>query len=85
MFSFCLSPDTTGDGTGCDNMTCMIVSFAHLNGGKIKTTTGAVKRVANNEEEKGESKKPKVEDEKNGEENSEKNGDANGEELSKKD
>ncbi|CAL8243492.1 unnamed protein product [Lota lota] len=23
----CLAPDTTGDGTGCDNMTCMIISF----------------------------------------------------------
>ncbi|KAJ3593776.1 hypothetical protein NHX12_006110 [Muraenolepis orangiensis] len=23
----CLAPDTSGDGTGCDNMTCMIISF----------------------------------------------------------
>ena len=27
MFDFCLAPDTTGDGTGCDNMTCVIVTF----------------------------------------------------------
>jgi protein phosphatase 1G len=25
MFDFCISPDTSGDGTGCDNMTCVIV------------------------------------------------------------
>ncbi|XP_015670337.1 protein phosphatase 1G [Protobothrops mucrosquamatus] len=23
----CLAPDTSGDGTGCDNMTCIIISF----------------------------------------------------------
>ncbi|KAG8543030.1 hypothetical protein GDO81_025560 [Engystomops pustulosus] len=23
----CLAPDTSGDGTGCDNMTCIIVRF----------------------------------------------------------
>lgn len=22
-----MAPDTSGDGTGCDNMTCMIVTF----------------------------------------------------------
>ncbi|XP_077991842.1 protein phosphatase 1G-like [Glandiceps talaboti] len=27
MFDHCLAPDTKGDGTGCDNMTCMIVKF----------------------------------------------------------
>ena len=27
MFEFCLAPDTSGDGTGCDNMTCIIVRF----------------------------------------------------------
>ena len=25
MFDYCLAPDTTGDGTGCDNMTAIIV------------------------------------------------------------
>lgn len=29
MFDYCLAPDTTGDGTGCDNMTCIIVTFNH--------------------------------------------------------
>ena len=25
MFDHCLAPDTSGDGSGCDNMTCIIV------------------------------------------------------------
>lgn len=27
MFNYCLAPNTMGDGTGCDNMTCIIVVF----------------------------------------------------------
>jgi len=27
LFHHCLAPDTTGDGTGCDNMTAIIVTF----------------------------------------------------------
>ncbi|XP_042208857.1 probable protein phosphatase CG10417 [Homarus americanus] len=27
LFDHCLAPDTHGDGTGCDNMTCIIISF----------------------------------------------------------
>ena len=27
MFEHCLAPDTLGDGTGCDNMTAVIVRF----------------------------------------------------------
>ncbi|KAM6977366.1 protein phosphatase 1G [Aplochiton taeniatus] len=27
MLDHCLAPDTSGDGTGCDNMTCMIITF----------------------------------------------------------
>ncbi|XP_078494893.1 protein phosphatase 1G [Ciona intestinalis] len=27
LFDKCLAPDTMGDGTGCDNMTCMIIQF----------------------------------------------------------
>lgn len=30
MFETCLAPDTAGDGTGCDNMTCIIVRFNRL-------------------------------------------------------
>jgi len=28
LFDKCLAPDTMGDGTGCDNMTCLIVRFS---------------------------------------------------------
>lgn len=27
LFDFCLAADTLGDGTGCDNMTAIIVKF----------------------------------------------------------
>lgn len=27
LFMHCLAPNTEGDGTGCDNMTCIIVTF----------------------------------------------------------
>ncbi|XP_076805049.1 protein phosphatase 1G-like [Clavelina lepadiformis] len=27
LFDKCLAPDTMGDGTGCDNMTCLIIKF----------------------------------------------------------
>lgn len=30
LFDFCLAPNTEGDGTGCDNMTCIIVSLNHV-------------------------------------------------------
>ncbi|XP_070555952.1 protein phosphatase 1G-like isoform X2 [Ptychodera flava] len=29
MFDHCLAPDSLGDGTGCDNMTCIIVRLNH--------------------------------------------------------
>lgn len=29
LFDKCLAPTTVGDGTGCDNMTCIIVKFHH--------------------------------------------------------
>ena len=30
MFEYCLAPNVYGDGTGCDNMTCIIVRFKNL-------------------------------------------------------
>ena len=39
MFDFCLAPDTNGDGTGCDNMTCVIIVFKHLQAGSASRTT----------------------------------------------
>ncbi|CAH8861388.1 unnamed protein product [Trichobilharzia szidati] len=32
IFDHCLAPNTDGDGTGCDNMTCIIVHFDDLPG-----------------------------------------------------
>lgn len=53
MFDHCLAADTMGDGTGCDNMTCVIVKFDQewlktfaqtpQNGGSEKTTTNGTK------------------------------------------
>ncbi|KAK3727802.1 hypothetical protein QZH41_008221 [Actinostola sp. cb2023] len=31
LFNDCLAPDTSGDGSGCDNMTCLIVTFDTIN------------------------------------------------------
>ena len=44
MFDFCLAPDTSGDGTGCDNMTCVIVCFAG-NKSSVVQRTGAKRRA----------------------------------------
>ncbi|OWF55553.1 probable protein phosphatase CG10417 [Mizuhopecten yessoensis] len=30
IFDYCLAPNTLGDGTGCDNMTCMIITFDQM-------------------------------------------------------
>lgn len=48
MFDFCLAPDTSGDGTGCDNMTCVIVCFDGLSTSVVERTaaSGAIKRKA---------------------------------------
>jgi protein phosphatase 1G len=47
MFEFCLAPDTSGDGTGCDNMTCVIVSFNGLTSG-VATRTGVKRKADDN-------------------------------------
>lgn len=47
LFDHCLAPDTLGDGTGCDNMTCIIVKFKDIE------SYGSAKRkseVAKNED-----------------------------------
>ena len=38
MIDHCLAPDTTGDGTGCDNMTVVIVQFMSDTTDKDKST-----------------------------------------------
>lgn len=69
MFDHCLAPSTMGDGTGCDNMTAIIVRFK---GGVISEvgqhtsiTEGTKKRAAeeeHNEEEQQDSKRQKIDD-----------------------
>ena len=56
-----MAPDTSGDGTGCDNMTCMIVSFEHISG-KVITSTGAAKRRASDQNSQSDAKKLKPEE-----------------------
>ena len=38
LFDYCLAPDTTGDGTGCDNMTAVIVKFKKEGGSGVEAT-----------------------------------------------
>uniref|UniRef100_A0A2A4JWY8 protein-serine/threonine phosphatase n=1 Tax=Heliothis virescens TaxID=7102 RepID=A0A2A4JWY8_HELVI len=69
MFDHCLAPSTMGDGTGCDNMTAIIVRFK---GGVISevgqhtsNAEGAKKRAAeeeHNQEEQQDSKRQKFDD-----------------------
>nr|KAF6448407.1 protein phosphatase, Mg2+/Mn2+ dependent 1G [Rousettus aegyptiacus] len=36
----CLAPDTSGDGTGCDNMTCIIICFKPRNTAELQPESG---------------------------------------------
>ena len=47
MFEFCLAPDTSGDGTGCDNMTAIIIKFNKLS--NVVNVGSATKRPATEE------------------------------------
>lgn len=38
LFRNCIAPKTDGDGTGCDNMTCILVKYDDLEDGKKETT-----------------------------------------------
>ncbi|CAH1646006.1 unnamed protein product [Spodoptera littoralis] len=69
MFDHCLAPSTMGDGTGCDNMTAIIVRFKDGVISDVAQHTsqaeGPKKRAAeeeHNEEEQQESKRQKVDD-----------------------
>ncbi|XP_034840206.1 protein phosphatase 1G [Maniola hyperantus] len=67
MFDHCLAPSTMGDGTGCDNMTAIIVRFKDgviADIGQYTNTEGTKKRAAEEEpsEEQQESKKQKIDD-----------------------
>ena len=62
LFDHCLAPDTSGDGTGCDNMTCLIVRFKPDLKRKASDESGS--KAESKDEEEPSSKRPKVEDEK---------------------
>ena len=59
LFDFCLSPDTSGDGTGCDNMTCVIVEFHHNGRDSMATAIVGGKRKSAEDGQETESKKPR--------------------------
>ena len=42
LFDYCLAPDTCGDGTGCDNMTAVIVRFTPTADAVTNSTTAEV-------------------------------------------
>lgn len=54
MFEQCLAPNTLSDGTGCDNMTCIIV--------KLKQKQKRSRSDEEDNSEGGEYKKQKSED-----------------------
>ncbi|XP_003739466.1 probable protein phosphatase 2C 60 [Galendromus occidentalis] len=54
LFRRCIAPDTSGDGTGCDNMTCIIVRLSEESCGSKRQSDG------NSEEQK--QKKSRSED-----------------------
>lgn len=56
MFDYCLAPHTKGDGTGCDNMTAIIVQF------KSNLTGGASRKRAASPEPENDCKKVKTEE-----------------------
>ena len=37
LFMHCLAPDSDGDGTGCDNMTCILITFQPFRHAMIRT------------------------------------------------
>ena len=57
LFEHCLAPDTMGDGTGCDNMTAVIVKFKPgfitvkniiTNGSTVSSNSGSKEQLVNN-------------------------------------
>ncbi|KAF7232729.1 hypothetical protein EG68_08709 [Paragonimus skrjabini miyazakii] len=42
LFEHCLAPNTDGDGTGCDNMTCIIVHFHNLDSLVKRSSAGEI-------------------------------------------
>ena len=72
LFEHCLAADTMGDGTGCDNMTAVLVKLKPLfatisaeSANEGSSSAGSKRQATDNEEDdKQESKKLKLEEEK---------------------
>ncbi|XP_066931681.1 protein phosphatase 1G-like [Clytia hemisphaerica] len=62
MFDHCLAPDTQNDGTGCDNMTCMVIQFKKkfLQNGHSTASNKRELSHSGDEESKQKSKKSKL-------------------------
>jgi len=60
LFDLCLAPDTKNDGSGCDNMTCMIVRFLQTDGKTTITDEASAKRTSDALEENDSSKSKKL-------------------------
>ncbi|XP_052469703.1 protein phosphatase 1G [Carassius gibelio] len=62
LLDHCLAPDTSGDGTGCDNMTCVIITFPpHLGSNRGESSKKRKPEESAEEENANDSKKPKTE------------------------
>lgn len=49
LFLHCLAPNTEGDGTGCDNMTCILVTFQPFQKVELKVSKSALMNVEKND------------------------------------
>lgn len=58
LFDVCLAPDTKNDGSGCDNMTCMIIRFKHKD--TVLKEESSEKRTNDTSEENFSSKSKKL-------------------------
>lgn len=59
LFDHCLAPDTHGDGTGCDNMTCIIVKFKDIKVQSCESSSKRTSEQADNDEPTQHEKKVK--------------------------
>ncbi|XP_054625607.1 protein phosphatase 1G isoform X2 [Dunckerocampus dactyliophorus] len=64
LLDHCLAPDTSGDGTGCDNMTCIIITFRpHPSPAQSQSDDTKKRKHSDEEAENGnDSKKAKSEE-----------------------
>lgn len=62
MFDHCLAPSTMGDGTGCDNMTAIIVRFKDGVISEVAQAESKKRAAEELPEEQQDSKRPKVDD-----------------------